>query len=66
MTLDYTVEPQSEGDPSGNALDPDSNVTIDFGIFFGSELYAIPTLGEWGMLMLMLLMVGVGVRRLRP
>ena len=67
VVLVYQDEPQSEPGSSGNALDRDSNLTVDFGFFGVTEppLYTIPTLGSPGFLLLFVLLGGSALGILR-
>ncbi len=66
VTITYTAEPLAEGDPSGNATDSNSNLTVDFGIFgVVIEIYTVPTLGGAGLMTLLALISLLAMRRLR-
>ena len=65
VTLSYDVEPLGDDGSGGNARDANSNLTIDFGVVGFGGLYAIPTLGTWGMLLLLFLLMSTSVLRMR-
>ena len=65
ITLDYGIEPLGEEGSAGFASDANSNLSVDFGIVGAEGLYAIPVVDDLGRLILVLLLLGVGMRRLR-
>ena len=66
VALTYNVEPLGDEGSAGLARDANSNLTIDFGVVFpADDLYAIPTLGEWGLFGLSLLLLLLGLRAVR-
>ena len=67
VVLSYDTETKPRARRSRYAADEDSNLTIDFGLFpgEGTDLYAIPTLSQYGLLLMMMLLLGFGVYRVR-
>ena len=75
-----TSTPDSDSQPESSEGDGNTDVLVDdvvtnaggdeddhdVATVGGGSLYAIPTLGEWSLILLSLMLLGIGMRRLRP